>query len=209
MKNLKKFISDAIIELNKYKFTIQLEYTKKVIFNEDDPEPVEAIFSEFNRVIKIATKYPFKYWAQFFLHEYCHFLQFLEHDITLCRFNKASGIYDASSILTSWLKGKDFKRELIEKCIRLTQELELNCEKRAVRLIRNRKLEIDESEYIKTSNCYILFYEFMFQERKWYKRYPCEVKELVSMMPNYFLKRFDKYNSLYENYSKIIKRKCL
>jgi hypothetical protein len=209
--NLTLYIAKVIRELTEAKVNLYFLYVDNIMLNDkDNTEPSHAIFSEYPFEIKVATKHPYTFWTQNFLHEYCHYLQVIDRDITVKRFNKAKRGYDANAIISSWLKGKDFKNEFIYKCVRLVQAVELNCEKRVVDIIHKHKLEIDVDAYIQRANCYILFYQIMFMERKWYKKCPYMYKDIVDLMPKQLIKlEDDNWNThIHDIYSLVVAR-CL
>ena len=57
----------------------------------------------------------------------------------------------------------------MHKYIGYTRDLELDNEKRAVRMIRKWKLSVDVDKYIKGANAYIHFYNWMGYTRRWSK----------------------------------------
>lgn len=113
------------------------------------------------------------------VHEYCHYKQWKDK----------SPLWEASSKahrrLDRWLNGK-IKRLAIED-IRRIQKLELDCDKRAIALIKEKKLLIDINEYIRESNVYILLYNMVFMLNDFYIASLYSNKELQQFVPNYHI----------------------
>jgi hypothetical protein len=94
-------------------------------------------------------------------HEYCHLTQWRE-DIP----EWEVGIEGISNV-DDWLHGRDV--DDIEKYIAAIRDLELDNEKRTVRIIKEWGLSIDPVAYTKRANAYIHFYNWMHYTRKWSK----------------------------------------
>ncbi len=73
---------------------------------------------------------------------------------------------------------------------RHARNIELDAERRAVRLIKKWKLPINVSLYIQQANAYIYFYDFAKRNREWCQvRGPYSVQAIVQLMPKTFLPR--------------------
>lgn len=188
---LKNFIGEIVTELVTNKVNIHLEYVDKVSPKPNDPDPCEAYFGENPFIIKVATKYPFEIWAKDFLHEYCHYKQTIEKAPVVKKFNDVRDGQDANSIINAWINGKNTNIKLLRKCINAVRALELDCEQRVVELIHTHALEIDIADYFKAANSYVLFYNVMLEERKWYVKSPVFVKSILNLMPDCFLYSYD------------------
>lgn len=120
-----------------------------------------------------------KGWVEILIHESCHMDQWKENT-RVWRSTK-------SDIFDDWMNGKNFPRKRVVECIRHSQALELDCEKRAVKKIKKLGLNIDTKWYIKRANAYVLFYSVILETRKWCKKAPYNVPEIVAMMPDRFM----------------------
>ena len=104
--------------------------------------PVSGYFDSEEKVLKIAAKR--KNWLPLFVHEYCHFLQWKE------------GIFDdyeAEEDIDDWYRPNcpfDLKKAI--ELVKLQQGLEVDCEKRAVKLMKRHQLPINVKEYIRQAN---------------------------------------------------------
>ena len=97
-----------------------------------------------------------KDWLGVLAHEYAHLTQWKD---------KSTNIWQTGSTgvthLDDWLGGKKIRS--IKKAIEWSRDLELDNEKRTVRLIKKWKLPIDLNDYIKKANAYIQFYNWIYQ----------------------------------------------
>ncbi len=95
-----------------------------------------------------------KDWLGILVHEYAHLTQWQD---------KSTNIWKTGSIgvthLDDWLGGKKIRS--IKKAIEWSRDLELDNEKRSVKLIKKWKLPIDLNDYIKKANAYVQFYNYM------------------------------------------------
>lgn len=89
-------------------------------------------------------------------------------------------------LVDEWLEGKDIPN--IKKHLATSRDLELDNEKRAVKLIKKFDLDIDIERYIKKANAYVFFYNHMLATRKWAspKNSPYRNKRLIEAMPAHF-----------------------
>ena len=116
-------------------------------------------FSEDNAELVVATKKPD--YLEILAHEYAHLTQWRE-DSPLWEV----GIEGITKV-EEWLQGKEVKN--IEKYMAAIRDLELDNEKRTVRLIKKWGLSIDPAGYTQRANAYIHFYNWMLHTRKWSK----------------------------------------
>jgi hypothetical protein len=100
-------------------------------------------------------------WLEILVHEYCHMTQWLDkEDFDL--WEKAT---DALDFVDKWIEGEDIS--CIEKYINISRDLELDNEKRSVEMSKRFDLPIDIPRYIKKSNAYVHFYNYIKITRKW------------------------------------------
>lgn len=130
------------------------------------------------------------------VHEFCHMQQWIEQ----CPKWVEAG--DSMNYIDKWLSGKNTKN--IKKYIDLSRDLELDNEKRSVKMIKKFNLDIDINVYIKKANSYILFYNWMLESRKWSvpNNSPYKNERLLSAMPTNFRMNYtkipDKIRKIYE-----------
>lgn len=119
--------------------------------------PCSGWFDAETKELRCATKR--KDFIEILVHEYCHLTQWKEN-IPLWK-----KCYESFSVLDDWLMGKDVPD--IAKHIKNIRDLELDNEKRAVKLIKKWGLNIDLDEYVRKANAYILFYNWLLITRRW------------------------------------------
>lgn len=94
------------------------------------------------------------------LHEYSHLTQWAENCQAWAEHDKTKGMW-------GWLDGKPLKDA--RRVVEITQELEADCERRTVRLIRELDAPIDLEEYCRQANAYVHFHNVIKDKRKWTK----------------------------------------
>jgi hypothetical protein len=132
-----------------------------------------------------------------FAHEYCHLTQWAD-GIQLW-----SQCAESLSILEGWLKGEEVND--IEKHIAICRSLELDNEMRTSKIIEEYDLDIDLDLYIKKSNAYVLFYNWLLESRRWSKpgNSPYVNPRVLEVMSN----KFDmNYETLDPEISRIFKQ---
>ena len=89
-------------------------------------------------------------------------------------------------LVDEWLTGKDVPN--IKKHLAVSRELELDNEKRAVKLIKKFDLGIDVDHYIRKANAYVFFYNRLLATRKWAtpQNSPYTNQRIIEKMPRYF-----------------------
>lgn len=188
------FVCKAVSDLLNDKFSILIHQTKDVkncggYFDYDSKEFVVAMRNRMGFEILV--------------HEYCHYLQWKEDRKYFLKMVKNCGI------VFDWLDGKFYKKSILEKATRGVIELEWDCEKRAVDLIKKYKLDVDIPEYCRSANSYLLFYHIVRETRMWYKKSPYNTKLTDGMLPelqdlDYYMDRNNITDKQHGQYLKII-----
>jgi hypothetical protein len=143
-------------------------------------------FCEGDKELCVASKVPFKSFFPIFLHEFCHFKQWQTEEPLFVKLSKNS---DLDNDMWDWINGIEISKSRVKKSIRAYRQMELNCEKRAVKYIDEFGLSIDKDWYIKAANVYVLFYGIIEETRKWYKYAPYNDK-LLDLVPGHFIRSF-------------------
>lgn len=99
-------------------------------------------------------------WKEILAHEYCHLTQWVEQ-IPLWVQAETS-----LSFVWEWLDGSE-ECYNIDYHIGVARDLELDNEKRVVKLIKSFGLNIDIETYTQKANSYVMFYNWLKQTRKW------------------------------------------
>ena len=137
-------------------------------------------FDSENQKLVVALNH--KDWLETTIHEYGHFTQWLEGCSEWMENIEGIGKVD------EWLSGKNIKD--IKKYIGMARDLELDNEKRAVKIIQDWGLDefIDLEQYTQKANAYIMFYNWLGKTRRWSKpnNSPYSNKRLISIMSTQF-----------------------
>jgi len=165
---------------------------------------VNGYFDEENLALVCAVKKPRSEWLPLLVHEFGHFGQHKDG----CKVWENSMLRgnDTSEKMFAWIKGQSFSPKDIEKYVRLTRNVELDCERRASRLIKKFRLPINIARYIQGANAYIYFHNYVLLRRTWYKvgKEPYNIPEIVNAMPttlyNHYERLPQKYVKLYDKY---------
>jgi hypothetical protein len=175
--NTEEFIKHVKLECKKHNVKCILKNTKTVKLT-DDNDRCSGYFDEENLVV--AMKRPDA--IQILVHEYCHLTQWVEQ----CDLWVASVKNESHDKLYRWLAGEEVKG--IEKAINICRDLELDNEKRAVKVIKRFNLPVDIDIYIKKANAYVQYYNYILLSRKWCnpKNTPYKNERLVEAMSTKF-----------------------
>lgn len=162
-KNVKKFLHDAFKTLKDNNIKIKLRRTS---YYEFDKKEI-GIFSPQETTLNI--------WLKYFVHEYCHCLQqinksqcykkMMKNKTDLCYYKKFSN-------------DKNQKQDFI-----FTRELELECERMTIKLIKKYKLPINVEKTIKEVNAYICYYHGAEKAKKWKTKKCIYDRNILNEMP--------------------------
>jgi len=164
---------------------VEIHLTPKKSIDSDDGGKMSGAFSEDDKILEVASGRDDC--LQVFAHEYCHFKQWqdgLFEDIE---------VIAAYSCFTPWLlRQRELSEEQLELFIRKMQWLEMENEKRTVKLLKKFKVDFDEEEYITKTNIYMHSYELCKRVRKWHKKALYDLPELMELVSGEeFLKEED------------------
>lgn len=174
----RRFLNDSLSHLK--------EYGVSIVFHPyavHRKEQVVGYYDGENKRLMVCKKNP--KWLSIYVHEYCHFLQDIENSSIYTRYNELW--LNPQEIAEGWIKGKKHSRKTVKKAYRLIRELELDCERRCLEIIRKYDLPIDKSKFIQEANS-ILFQYFIEEQKR------AKAKELsneqIEKMPKRLLKRY-------------------
>jgi hypothetical protein len=184
------FITDCITELCKYDVKIELSNSDNVYIQEENIR-VNGYWDDSNEnhlVFACAIGKPIKKWGPIFAHEYCHFLQWKDKDQLW---------YDYQSISVDEnykiYHNLPIEKDRLEFCLNTYRDVELDCEKRTVKLLKKYKVPVDITEYIRGANAYVHFYNYIKRYRKWYppKKMPYACRALHRLASPTFEENYD------------------
>jgi hypothetical protein len=189
VKNLEKYIKNGILNLIRAGITLELHQRNSHADYFDDKK----------RFLCCSTVGGLQEWGQNFVHEYCHFLQWRDK-------RYVGELYDKSSEhFEQWIKKmRHISIDELIKTLNRERRIEIDCEKRVIKEIDKYSLEIDKDRYIRKANAYIYSFNMIVETRQDASPDPSEVEEIIDIMPNRFLSRYDrtpqKYRKLYLEY---------
>jgi hypothetical protein len=165
-------------------FSLTLSPTKEVLA---DGLGCSGYFCDTTKVLVVATKKSKKDWIATLLHEYCHFLQFIEECPFYAEYTSSNPQITYDYLDDSYRGLTQTEYEALVVSIEATQRVELDCERRVIALIKEHKLQryINIKEYSQKATAYVLFYQIMLAERRWYtlEKAPYAYKPAYSQMP--------------------------
>lgn len=191
-KNVKSFIEHVKSECKKYGIKVKLKNVKYLKL--DDNIRCSGYFDEEEKVLAVAINSDI--WLGVLVHEYCHLTQWVDN----CKEWKA-GCRGLPKV-DEWLGGK--KVSGIKKALAQSRDLELDNEKRSVKMIKKWKLPIDIKNYTQRANAYVQFYNWLWYSKRWCKpnNTPYGNETIINSMPTTFRMNYetmsDKYKQLYK-----------
>lgn len=192
MSNILKFIRHIDNDCHNNDFTLELLNVRFIDIG--DGSPSSGYFSEDEKKICVSLKT--KDFVGILAHEYSHFMQYTDSMDLYTYYGKSY------TKIMEWLDGKRIQKVdfHLDNCL----ALELDCEKRAVELMKLWDLGIDIKDYIKRANAYMYFWKYLKHSRKWCNPYntPSCNDSLVNMMPNRFLNDYTLTDELREIFEK-------
>lgn len=150
-----KFIAKVITELLEDDFSIRLPMARSIDGKYGGWFSGETKQKEFVVAMKRDCAF------EIFVHEYCHYLQWKE------RPNFYNSKAKGCDIVFNWLDGEDYSDRALAKAFANVIELEWDCERTALELMKRYKLPIDVNKYIRGANCYLFFYHTVHETRAW------------------------------------------
>lgn len=181
-KKEKAFVAHVRSECKKHGFSFQLRRTKNIVLSKQIK--CAGYFDDTEKALVCARNR--KDWLEILVHEYGHLTQWEEN----CDAWKNSG----SSItkIDEWIAGKPIRN--IQKHLAASRDLELDNEKRSVKIIKKFDLNIDIDNYIRKANAYVQSYNLLLLTRVWLKpkHNPYTNKKIIAAMPSTFRMNYNK-----------------
>lgn len=196
----KFFLGHILTDILSHNCKIIFENKEKVVI--DKKIKSSACWDDDLKTLSIGIRKPFSRWYRNFIHEYCHFLQWKEKDKIWKYYDKITRKYNSDD----WIVGRNFSKKQINLMIDANVIIELDCEKRVIELIKEYHLPFKIDNEIQEMNAYLYFISSVRVLRKWYKKAPYEVKEIVREMPEEFQKS---YKKLPDKFLYLVKKYCL
>jgi len=170
---------------------VQLLDRVKVPYDDTGDMKVNGYFCDVPLEFRLAINKPFSQWFPLFIHEYAHYTQW-KSDAAVWRVRIFKD--DPMNVLDHWMKGKiKLSPKMLERCVRLARDCELDCERRAVSQIKRYDLPISVKTYTQRANAYLYFYNAIGVFKQWYRHgyEPYSIKGVWSRMPITFNNNYD------------------
>lgn len=181
-----QYVVDVCSIADKHGISVRLKNKRSLILNEHEVEmKCNGYFCDGEYELAVACDQPLEQWFRVLVHESCHMDQFIEQCEAWTE-GYFVGEVERKALIDLWL-GYDL--ELTESQFREhiypTMFVELDCERRAVKKIKEYELPIDVVHYIQQANSYVYFYWYIFHCRKWYTvgKEPYNNSKVVNLMP--------------------------
>lgn len=155
----KKYKIDGFI--NKIKSDLA-KYNGKLLLKEKvcKNNKFDGEFLESDMVIKCSVDLSSTYWIGVLAHEYCHFLQCINNNKFWLNFQNS--VFENPEDLENIFQKKIYitSKRLRKKISRHIINMELDCDKQAIKLINKYKLPVNKKEYIAKAN--VILYKYLF-----------------------------------------------
>lgn len=175
MKISKDFIQHVRNHLEEHNF--KLIFAKSHQVNTGTGFRCSGFFDESKRVIRVAKKSA--NWLQTLVHEYCHFLDYLESsNRQLVKEDKALAICE------KYVRGDICPSKRVISAFRTAAHMEWKCDRRAVKIIQEWNLPINTTTYIREANLYVYLYHLYCKYRTFKAKEPSTY--LLRRMPATF-----------------------
>ena len=139
-----------------------------------------------------------KEWGQIFVHEFAHFQQWKEKSDIWKKARKYT-INDQHSVINN----KPISKKRILNYLANSMLLELDAEKRAVKLFKKYNVPIDLKAYIKGANLYVFFQLYLYHYRDWSNTFPSDIPELMKLVKPTFYRSYNKIpKALFKGFQK-------
>ena len=177
--NTRKFVAHVRRHLAEYGFTLHLGNGRRV--NSNEGWRAEGYFDAGEKCIKVGKGGI--QWLETLVHEYAHFLQWLDSSNSLVNTEDR-----AARLVQDYLHaGKGNLTSAVMSAFRRVMLFERDAEMRAVRCITIHNLDINIENYIRRANMYIYTHYINMTLRKYnFKKSPFHSPKVISEMPATF-----------------------
>lgn len=151
--------------------------------------------------LAVATGKSLELWLPILVHESSHLDQLLEKSSYWYDSYIPGTTFETVDIIMLWIEGKiELSDVQLNNYIKLSRNVELDCERRTVEKIKKFNLPLNIADCIQKANSYIFFYTAMKKTKSWYipGKEPYRTKEVWSLCPTEFLTD-DEYENVPEN----------
>jgi hypothetical protein len=192
MSNSRQFVKYVREQCKLHGVKLTLKKSRYLILS--DNARCSGYFDDEARELVVAGNHP--EYLSILVHEFAHLTQWVDN----CEPWRKLG--DSLVKIHDWLGGKEVKG--IKRALAKARDLELDNEKRSVKIIKEWNLSIDIKLYTQKANAYVQFYNWMYYTRRWctVKNSPYRNKKIYTNMPTIFKMNYEemseKYKKLYQ-----------
>lgn len=174
------FIKFVRQECKRYGVKFILLQDKYIKANDYD-DSCGGYFTEEPPELAVATRVWYTDFLSTLVHEYSHMLQWVEES----PFRSGYRGLDSWDIVERWINGETFKKTTVKKCIDSVRDCELDCDRRAVEIIKKHKLPINVGKYCQKASSYAYLHNYIKLSRQWeYDDYPDKnERHILKLMP--------------------------
>jgi hypothetical protein len=143
-------------------------------------------------------------WLYVLVHEFCHLQQYIQKVSVWKNLRiKYNGVTDnLINIYQNWLDYKRVGNKIAKKCCKKIVQLELDCEKRTINMIKKWDLPINLTNYIQNANMHLYSYVFSLKNRNENKP-SIQIKKL---MPKKLFNAYYMYFDTFHKYEKVFNK---
>lgn len=192
MGNSRQFVKHVREQCKLHGVKLTLKKSQYLILS--DNARCSGYFDDEAKELVVAGNHP--EYLSILVHEFAHLTQWVDN----CEPWRKLG--DSLVKIHDWLGGKEVKG--IKRALAKARNLELDNEKRSVKIIKEWNLPIDIKLYTQKANAYVSFYNWMYYTRRWctVKNSPYRNPEIYKHMPKIFRMN---YNKLSDKYMKVFR----
>lgn len=178
-KHNHSFIKFVRRECKRYGVKLTLKHVKRLPQG-NEGETCGGYFIEDPLEIAVATKILYVDFLSILVHEYAHVTQWIDKSPFCVGYRN----YDSWDIMDRWIGGEEFTRTTVHKSIDAVRDCELDCDRRAVMLIKKHKIPVNIERYCQKASAYMYLHNFIKKSRKWeYKKMPSQISAITNKMP--------------------------
>ena len=175
-----EFEADVRRQVKRAGGTCHFPMTRTVAFDADGTQ-VNGYWDEENLVMACAMDQPEDQRLRLLAHEFGHFRQYIEDRpaYTACYTG------NAEQVGFGWVCGEDYCDDDAKVALGVLRNMELDCERVTLRILREYSLPMDVEEYCRRAAAYVYFYHVMAEHRVWYTagKEPYNIPGIVDLMP--------------------------
>ena len=184
-QEFKPFLNSVKRQCKTYGIELMLAPAINVVVMDNFKDQCSGYFDGDEKVLVVACGKPVEKWMEILVHEFSHMEQWKSDD-------RWSTWDNAALKLWSWMDNSAImNKKQLSNVLDDMIELELDCEKKSVELIRKWDLPLNIPQYIQKANIYLYSYALMAH----LKHFPTDVyrdENLLKLVPTTFLRSYIK-----------------